>query len=157
MTKAIFPGTFNPITNGHINIAYRAVNIFDEVIIAISEKRNEELLLTANERLILINEVFSNTKNIRTIIFNGLVTDLARDESAKFIVRGVRTLIDFDYELKMADMNKKLYCDIETIFLTPEEGFNNISSSLVREISASGGDVSSFVPPVVQQALKDKL
>ena len=116
MTKAIFPGTFNPITNGHINIAHRAVNIFDEVIIAISEKRNEELLLTANERLILINEVFSNTKNIRTIIFNGLVTDLARDESAKFIVRGVRTLIDFDYELKMADMNKKLYCDIETIF-----------------------------------------
>ena len=157
MKIAIFPGTFNPLTYGHINIAQRASSLFDEVIIAIAKKQNEELLLTTKERLSISEDIFSEEKNITPIVFSGLVTDLAREKSSYFIIRGVRTIIDFDYESVMADMNKKLYPEIETVFLMPDEKFKNISSSLVREIAMLGGDISSFVPPSVKLALERKL
>ena len=156
MVTAIYPGTFDPITNGHIDIAQRAAKLFDEVIIAVAERKAEKTLFTKDERLFFVNNLFSNIGNIKSISFDGLVTDLAREKSAKILVRGVRTILDFDYEFKMAGMNKKLYTDIETVFLTPTENFNYISSSLVREIAVLGGDVSSFVPQSIQLALKEK-
>jgi pantetheine-phosphate adenylyltransferase len=156
MVTAIYPGTFDPITNGHIDIAQRAAKLFDEVIIAVAERKVEKTLFTKDERLFFVNNLFSNIGNIKSISFDGLVTDLAREKSAKILVRGVRTILDFDYEFKMAGMNKKLYTDIETVFLTPTENFNYISSSLVREIAVLGGDVSLFVPQFIQLALKEK-
>ena len=156
MVTAIYPGTFDPITNGHIDIAQRAAKLFDEVIIAVAERKAEKTLFTKDERLFFVNNLFSNIGNIKSISFDGLVTDLAREKSAKILVRGVRTILDFDYEFKMAGMNKKLYTDIETVFLTPTEDFNYISSSLVREIAVLGGDVSLFVPQSIQLALKEK-
>ena len=156
MVTAIYPGTFDPITNGHVDIAQRAAKLFDEVIIAVAERKAEKTLFTKDERLFFVNNLFSNIGNIKSISFDGLVTDLAREKSAKILVRGVRTILDFDYEFKMAGMNKKLYTDIETVFLTPTENFNYISSSLVREIAVLGGDVSLFVPQSIQLALKEK-
>ena len=156
MVTAIYPGTFDPITNGHIDIAQRAAKLFDEVIIAVAERKAEKTLFTKDERLFFVDNLFSNIRNIKSISFDGLVTDLAREKSAKILIRGVRTILDFDYEFKMAGMNKKLYTDIETVFLTPTENFNYISSSLVREIAVLGGDVSSFVPQPIQLALKEK-
>ena len=156
MVTAIYPGTFDPITNGHIDIAQRAAKLFDEVIIAVAERKVEKTLFTKDERLFFVNNLFSNIGNIKSISFDGLVADLAREKSAKILVRGVRTILDFDYEFKMAGMNKKLYTDIETVFLTPTENFNYISSSLVREIAVLGGDVSLFVPQSIQLALKEK-
>ena len=156
MVTAIYPGTFDPITNGHVDIARRAAKLFDEVIIAVAERKVEKTLFTKDERLFFVNNLFSNIGNIKSISFDGLVTDLAREKSAKILVRGVRTILDFDYEFKMAGMNKKLYTDIETVFLTPTENFNYISSSLVREIAVLGGDVSLFVPQSIQLALKKK-
>ena len=156
MVTAIYPGTFDPITNGHIDIAQRAAKLFDEVIIAVAERKAEKTLFTKDERLFFVNNLFSNIGNIKSISFDGLVTDLAREKSAKILIRGVRTILDFDYEFKMAGMNKKLYTDIETVFLTPTENFNYISSSLVREIAVVGGDVSLFVPQSIQLALKEK-
>ena len=152
MVTAIYPGTFDPITNGHIDIAQRAAKLFDEVIIAVAERKAEKTLFTKDERLFFVNNLFSNIGNIKSISFDGLVTDLAREKSAKILIRGVRTILDFDYEFKMAGMNKKLYTDIETVFLTPTENFNYISSSLVREIAVFGGDVSLFVPQSIQLA-----
>jgi len=156
MVTAIYPGTFDPITNGHVDIAQRAAKLFDEVIIAVAERKAEKTLFTKDERLFFVNNLFSNIGNIKSISFDGLVTDLAREKSAKILIRGVRTILDFDYEFKMAGMNKKLYTDIETVFLTPTENFNYISSSLVREIAVFGGDVSLFVPQSIQLALKEK-
>jgi pantetheine-phosphate adenylyltransferase len=156
MVTAIYPGTFDPITNGHIDIAQRAAKLFDEVIIAVAERKAEKTLFTKDERLLFVNNLFSNIGNIKSISFDGLVTDLAREKSARILIRGVRTILDFDYEFKMAGMNKKLYTDIETVFLTPTENFNYISSSLVREIAVLGGDVSLFVPQSIQLALKEK-
>ena len=156
MVIAIYPGTFDPITNGHIDIAQRAAKLFDEVIIAVAERQVKKTLFTKDERLFFVNTMFSNIGNIKSISFDGLVTDLAQEKSAKILIRGVRTILDFDYEFKMAGMNKKLYKDIETVFLTPTENFNYISSSLVREIAVLGGDVSSFVPQPIQLALKEK-
>ena len=153
---AIYPGTFAPITNGLIDIAQRAAKLFDEVIIAVAERKAEKTLFTKDERLFFVNNLFSNIGNIKSISFDGLVTDLAREKSAKILIRGVRTILDFDYEFKMAGMNKKLYTDIETVFLTPTENFNYISSSLVREIAVFGGDVSLFVHQSIQLALKEK-
>ena len=156
MVTAIYPGTFDPITNGHVDIAQRAAKLFDEVIIAVAERKAEKTLFTKDERLFFVDNLFSNIGNIKSISFDGLVTDLAREKSAKILIRGVRTILDFDYEFKMAGMNKKLYTDIETVFLTPTENFNYISSSLVREIAVFGGDVSLFVPQSIQLALKEK-
>jgi|TARA_B100000959_G_scaffold216367_1_gene227998 pantetheine-phosphate adenylyltransferase len=156
MAQAIYAGSFDPITNGHIDIAKRATKLFDKIIIAVAEKKSEKTLLDIDERVLLIKDVFSDTNNITVISFDSLVTDLAKEKSVNVIIRGVRTIFDFDYEFKMTAMNKKLYEDLETVFLTPTENFNFISSSLVREIAALGGDVSPFVPESVKLILEKK-
>ena len=156
MKTAIYPGSFDPITNGHIDIAYRAAKLFDKLIIAVAEKKSARQLFTLGERVVLIEDVFSNNNNIEVVPFKNLVTDLAREKSANIIVRGMRTVSDFDYEFKMAVMNKKLHEDIETVFFNSTENFSYISSSLVREIAVLGGDVSAFVPESVELVLKEK-
>ena len=119
-------------------------------------KKSEKTLFPTEERLLLVKDIFSNIKNVEVISFDSLVADLAQEKSVNIVVRGIRTIIDLDYEYKMAYMNKKLYKDIETVFLTPRENFNYISSSLVREIAVLGGDVSAFVPESVELVLKEK-
>ena len=156
MKTAIYPGSFDPITNGHIDIAYRAAKLFDKLIIAVAEKKSAKQLFTLEERLLFIEDIFSNNKDIEVVSFKNLVTDLAHEKSANIIVRGVRTVLDFDYEFKMAVMNKKLHEDIETVFFNSTENFSYISSSLVREIAELGGDVSSFVPKSIELVLKEK-
>ena len=156
MTTAIYPGSFDPITNGHIDIAYRAAKLFDKLIIAVAEKKSAKQLFALEERLLFIEDIFSNNNDIEVVPFKNLVTDLAREKSANIIVRGVRTVLDFDYEFKMAVMNKKLHEDIETVFFNSTENFSYISSSLVREIAVLGGDVSAFVPESVELVLKEK-
>ena len=156
MAQAIYPGSFDPITNGHIDIIKRATKLFDEIIIAVAGKESEKTLLDIDERVLLIKDVFSDNSNIQIISFDGLVTDLAKEKSVNIIIRGVRTIYDFDYEFKMTAMNKKLYKDLETVFLMPTENFNFISSSLVREIAVLGGDLSPFVPESVKLILEKK-
>ena len=156
MKTAIYPGSFDPITNGHIDIAYRAAKLFDKLIIAVAEKKSAKQLFTLGERVVLIEDVFSDNNNIEVVPFKNLVTDLAHEKSANIIVRGVRTVLDFDYEFKMAVMNKKLHEDIETVFFNSTENFSYISSSLIREIVELGGDVSSFVPKPIELILKEK-
>ena len=156
MAQAIYAGSFDPITNGHIDIAKRATKLFDEIIIAVAGKESEKTLLDIDERVLLIKDVFSDTNNITVISFDSLVTDLAKEKSVNVIIRGVRTIFDFDYEFKMTAMNKKLYKDLETVFLMPTENFNFISSSLVREIAVLGGDLSPFVPESVKLILEKK-
>ena len=156
MTTAIYPGSCDPITNGHVDIAYRAAKLFDKLIIAVAEKKSAKQLFALEERLLFIEDIFSNNKDIEVVPFKNLVTDLAREKSANIIVRGMRTVSDFDYEFKMAVMNKKLHEDIETVFFNSTENFSYISSSLVREIAELGGDVSSFVPKSIELILKEK-
>ena len=156
MATAIYPGSFDPITNGHIDIAKRATKLFDKLIVAVAEKKSQKTLLDIDERIFLVKDVFSDSDNIEVISFDGLITDLAKTKSANLIIRGLRTISDFDYEFKMTAMNKKLHKDLETVFLTPTENFNFISSSLVREIAELGGDVSPFVPEPVKLILQKK-
>ncbi len=156
MATAIYPGSFDPITNGHIDIAKRATKLFDKLIVAVAEKKSQKTLLDIDERIFLVKDVFSDSDNIEVISFDGLITDLAKTKSVNLIIRGLRTISDFDYEFKMTTMNKKLNEDLETVFLTPTENFNFISSSLVREIAELGGDVSPFVPEPVKIILQKK-
>tara|TARA_B100000029_G_scaffold449221_1_gene472251 strand:+ start:223 stop:696 length:474 start_codon:yes stop_codon:yes gene_type:complete len=156
MATAIYPGSFDPITNGHIDIAKRATKLFDKLIVAVAEKKSQKTLLDIDERIFLVKDVFSDSDNIEVISFDGLITDLAKTKSVNLIIRGLRTISDFDYEFKMTAMNKKLNEDLETVFLTPTENFNFISSSLVREIAELGGDVSPFVPEPVKLILQKK-
>jgi len=156
MVAAIYPGTFDPITNGHADIAARAASMFEKVIVAVAESESKKTLFTAAERVALASNVLSDIKNIEVISFNSLITDLARDKGAKVIVRGIRAVSDFDYEFQMAGMNRQLISDIETVFLTPAENLSVITSSLVREISSFNGDVSKFVHPSVLVSLKEK-
>lgn len=155
MVTAIYPGTFDPITNGHADIAERAANMFEKVIIAVADSNSKKTLFPVEERVVLASNVLSGSKNIEVISFNSLVTDFAKVNDASVIVRGIRAVSDFDYEFQMAGMNRQLTPEVETVFLAPAENLSFISSSLVREISSFGGDVSKFVHPSVLIALKE--
>lgn len=156
MVTAIFPGTFDPITNGHADIATRASTLFDRVIIAVNDSDNKQTLFSIDERIALANEVMFSSANVDVISFNGLVTDLAREQKAKVIVRGIRAVSDFDYEFQMAGMNRQLCTETETVFLTPAENLGYTSSSLIKEIASLDGDVSKFVHKKIEAALKEK-
>lgn len=157
MIKAIYPGSFDPITNGHIDVIKRASRIFDQVTIAVSQNINKKSFLSEKEKIEAINLSLEGLKNVEVIAFDSLLVDFAKSINAQIILRGLRAVSDFEYEFQLAGMNKHLDKNIETFFLTPSEEFSNISSSLVREILMLGGDISSFVPQKVEKILLSKL
>ena len=157
MIKAIYPGSFDPITNGHIDVIKRASRIFDQVTIAVSQNINKKSFLSKKEKIEAINISLEGLNNVEVIAFDSLLVDFAKKINAQIILRGLRAVSDFEYEFQLAGMNKHLDKNIETFFLTPSEEFSNISSSLVREILMLGGDISSFVPQKVEKILVSKL
>ena len=157
MTKiAIYPGTFDPMTNGHFDLVMRASRIVDEVIVAVADNPRKNPLFSVEERLAMVNKLIKDVDNVRAESFDDLLVDYMRAQKAKFVIRGLRAVSDFEYEFQMASANHRLDSNVETIFLTPSEANYFTSSSLVREISRYGGDVSSFVSPIVNDALKLK-
>ncbi len=156
MITAIYPGTFDPVTKGHEDIALRASKLFDKVIIAVADTSSKKTLFTIDERVAMISSVLSHIGNIEVIPFRALVTEVARERNVSVIVRGIRAVSDFEYEFQMAGMNRQLNADVETVFLAPSENLACTTSSLVREIASLNGDVSLFVDEVVVNALKQK-
>lgn len=156
MSKALYPGTFDPITLGHIDIIERALNLFDEIIIAIATSDSKTPLFSLEERIEQIETIFKGNKNVRAIGFTGLVVDLAKQEEVTMLMRGLRAVSDFEYEFQLANMNRAMSPEIESVFLTPKAKFSFLSSTLVREIASMGGKVSAFVDPVVEQALEKR-
>jgi len=154
---AVYPGTFDPITNGHIDIIQRATNMFDKVIVAVAASPKKKPVFTLEERVALADTVLGQVDKIEIKGFDTLLVNLAEDSGAQVILRGLRAVSDFEYEFQLAGMNRRLNDRIETMFLTPAEKYSYISSSLVREIAALGGDVSDFVHPKVVAELKRKL
>jgi pantetheine-phosphate adenylyltransferase len=154
MTIAIYPGTFDPATLGHVDLIRRAAKLFDEVIVAVAENREKGPLFSLAERVAMLDEVISGIKNARVIGFNTLLIDCAREQRANTILRGLRAVSDFEYEFQLAAMNRHLDPGIETTFLTPAESYAFLSSTLIKEVAALGGDVSDFVPPQVMMALQ---
>lgn len=156
---AIYPGTFDPITNGHSDLVLRASRLFDRLIFAIADidSTRKKTLFSTGERLELAKLVLGDIKNVEVCSFDCLVTQLAREKQAQVIIRGLRAVSDFDYEFQMAGMNRQLYDQVETVFMTPAENLGFISSTLVREIISLGGDVTPFVHERVMQALQKKL
>jgi pantetheine-phosphate adenylyltransferase len=150
---AIYPGTFDPITNGHIDLVGRAARMFDRVIVAVAENSNKAPLFSLNERVELARESLADISGIDVLGFDTLLIDCARAAGASVILRGLRAVSDFEFEFQLAGMNRHLGPDIETMFLTPSEQYAFISSSMIREIARFGGDVSAFVPERVMTAL----
>ena len=153
---AIYPGTFDPITNGHADLLQRALKRFDRVIIAVAGSTGKSTCFSLEERVSLSKTALAHLDHVEVVGFDGLLVKFAQDQGAGVILRGLRAVSDFEYEFQLASMNRKLAPDVETMFLTPDEGYSFISSSLVREIAALGGDVGAFVHPAVQAALKER-
>ena len=153
---AVYPGTFDPITCGHYDLIERAARFYDRLVIAVADNRNKSSLFTLEERVALAKEVTAELPNVEVVGFSGLLVDFVKELNGHVLLRGLRAVSDFEYEFQLASMNRKLAPEVETMFMTPAEQYAFISSSLVREISALGGDVSEFVHPVVGKALKAK-
>ena len=154
--RVVYPGTFDPITNGHRDLVERAARMFDHVIVAIADSQKKNPLFTLAERVALAQEALGHLPNIEVVGFNKLLAHFVRDQKANVLLRGLRAVSDFEYEFQLANMNRALAPEIETVFLTPAEHLSFISSSLVREIALLGGDVHQFVPANVVEALKRK-
>jgi len=152
-TIAIYPGSFDPITNGHVDLIHRACKLFDKVIIAITQNANKNSFLSIDQRVKAVETAIEPLANTCVLSFDSLLVDFAREHNAQIIIRGLRAVSDFDYEFQLSGMNKRLNPAIETLFMTPSEEFANISSSLVREIFSLGGDISQFVPESVKTIL----
>ncbi|PPI87727.1 pantetheine-phosphate adenylyltransferase [Candidatus Pantoea edessiphila] len=155
--KAIYPGTFDPITLGHLDIIKRAAKIFDYVIIAIAAKSNKTLLFTLDERIFLAKVVTKHLTNVKIMGFNNLIANFAQTQKVNIIIRGLRAVTDFEYEMQLAHMNRYLMPILESIFLMTSKKLGFISSSLVKEVAYYGGDVSTLLPTAVNQALMKKM
>jgi len=155
--KAIYPGTFDPVTFGHIDIIKRARQLFPQLIVVVADNAQKQPFFSLEERVALIKRSTSKLKGVTVDSFEGLVVDYARKHKAAILVRGLRMISDFEYEFQMALTNRKLAGDIETTFLMPQESYSYLSSKLLREVAALGADLSAFVPDFVEKALKDKL
>lgn len=156
INRALYPGTFDPITRGHEDLVRRASSLFDEVIVAVADSRGKQPFFTLEERVAMAKETLASFANVRVEGFSGLLMDFLRKHDAKIILRGLRAVSDFEYEFQMAGMNRKLFPDVETLFLTPSEQYMFISATMVREIASLGGDVSLFVNPLVVPRMKAK-
>ena len=155
MRKAIYPGTFDPITYGHLDIIKRSVRLFDHVVVAVSSNPSKNPLFTTDERVALIKEV-CDIENVSIDSFNGLLVDYAETQSATALIRGLRAVSDFEYEFQMALVNRKLSEKLTTVFLMPHEQYTHLNSSIVREVASFHGDVSPYVPPAVVRELERK-
>jgi pantetheine-phosphate adenylyltransferase len=153
---AVYPGTFDPITNGHQDLVRRAASIFERVIVAIAANPNKAPMFSLDMRVDLARRVLCDLPNVQVLGYSGLTVEFARKQGARVIVRGLRAVSDFEFEFQLANMSRHLERDIETVFLTPQEQFTFISSTLVREIAVLGGDVSEFVHPIVEEELKKR-
>jgi pantetheine-phosphate adenylyltransferase len=156
MRVAVYPGTFDPITNGHTDLVHRAARLFDRVVVAVAASAGKAPICGAEERVALAREVLDGAPNVEVVQFDCLLVDFVQQIDAGIILRGLRAVSDFEYEFQLAGMNRRLAPEIETVFLTPAEQYSYISSSLVREIARLGGDVSEFVHPAVSAALASK-
>jgi len=156
INRALYPGTFDPITRGHEDLVRRAASLFDEVIVAVADSRGKQPFFTLEERVAMAKETLAPFANVRVEGFSGLLMDFLRKHDAKIILRGLRAVSDFEYEFQMAGMNRNLFPDVETLFLTPSEQYMFISATMVREIASLGGDVSLFVNPLVVPKMKAK-
>lgn len=154
---AVYPGTFDPITFGHIDLVERAARIFDQVIVAVAANKNKKPCFTLEERMGYASESLKKCVNVKVMGFDILLIDFMRQQKANIILRGMRVVSDFDYEFQLAGMNRYLASDIESLFLMPAESYTYISSSFVREIASLGGEVSAFVPDFIAKALKQKM
>lgn len=156
MRRAIYPGSFDPVTNGHLDVIERARKLFDEVIVAVAHNDEKQPLFGLQERLDLLQQTIGKLDNIRIAQFDGLLVDFALEQKAIAVIRGLRAVSDFEFEFQMALMNRKLEGTVETIFLMPKEEYTYLSSRIIKEIARLGGDMSSFVPAPVAKALKGK-
>ena len=152
--SVIYPGTFDPITNGHVDLTERAARLFDRVVVAIAHSEKKTPLFTLEERVELCKGALGHLDNVEVVGFSNLLTDFAKSQNARCVLRGLRAVADFEYEFQLANMNRAIYPEFESIFLTPSEHLSYISSSLVREIAALNGEIAPFVPPEVARALK---
>ena len=157
MIKAVYPGTFDPLTRGHEDLVRRASRLFDTLVLGIADSRAKRTFFTLEERIDIAKEVLADVKNLTVVGFTGLLSDFVRQQGARVVLRGLRAVSDFEYEFQLAGMNRDLYPDMETIFLTPGEQHMFISATLVREIAALGGDVAKFVHPSVRVKLAAKV
>jgi len=155
--RAIYPGTFDPITNGHIDIVTRATNMFDQVILAIAASPGKKPMFTLEERVALAQEATSHLPGVEVVGFSDLMANFAHAQQATILIRGLRAIADFEYEMQLANMNRHLMPDLESVFLMPSKEWSFISSSLVKEVARHAGDVTHFLPANVHQALMDKL
>ena len=155
MATALVPGSFDPVTNGHVDVIERVARYFDEVIVAVIANPQKDSLFPMEERKSMLTEVLTHLANVRVEFFSGLLVDFARDHGADTVVKGLRAVTDFDYEIQMAQMNQTL-SGIDTFFLATSPSYSFLSSSLVREVARFGGDVSTLVPPVVAQRLRQR-
>jgi pantetheine-phosphate adenylyltransferase len=153
---ALYPGTFDPITNGHHDLIRRAGSIFGRVVVAIAANPSKAPLFSLNERVELARRVLADISNVEVMGYSGLTVQFAQEHGLRVMVRGLRAVSDFEFEFQLATMSRQIAGQVETVFLTPTEQFSFISSSMVREIALLGGDVSRFVPPVVEEALKQR-
>lgn len=155
MKTVVYPGTFNPVTNGHTDLVERASTIFDKVIVAVGTSKLKATSASLERRVEVTRAVLAHIDNVKVIGFEGLLTDFVKAQNANLILRGLRTVADFEYEFQLVGMNRILAPEIETVFLAPAEQYSYISSTLVREIAAYGGDVSEFVSPLVVEAIRE--
>lgn len=153
MTGAMYPGTFDPLTNGHYDLVRRAADIFDRVVVAVAANPGKAPLFSVDERVELARQVLGDIPNVEVTGYTGLTVDFARQHGLRVVVRGLRAVSDFEFEFQLATMSRHLSDQVDYVFLTPTEQFNFISSTLIREIASLGGDVSKFVHPVVKEAL----
>lgn len=157
MQRAVYPGTFDPMTMGHVDLVKRASKLFDSVIIAIASSDSKKPMFSLEERIEIGNKIFADDPKVEVVGFSGLLVNFAKENDANILIRGLRVVADFEYEFQLANMNRAMSPDIESVFLTPKEEYSYISSSLVKEIATMGGDVDRFVDPVTLEALKQKI
>ena len=157
MQRAVYPGTFDPMTMGHVDLVKRASKLFDSVIIAIASSDSKKPMFSLEERIEIGNKIFADDPKGEVVGLSGLLVNFAKENDANILIRGLRVVADFEYEFQLANMNRAMSPDIESVFLTPKEEYSYISSSLVKEIATMGGDVTRFVDPVTLEALNQKI